>query len=83
MSILNPVSVLVILACMCIRGFPGGASGREPAWQCRRHERLGFAPRVGRIPWRREQLPTPVLLPGESHGQRSVVALQSLGPQRI
>ena len=25
-------------------------------------------------PWRREWLPTPVVLPGESHGQRSLVA---------
>ena len=30
--------------------FPGGASGKEPACQCRRHERLGFDPWVGRIP---------------------------------
>ena len=28
---------------------------------------------VGKIPWRRERLPTPVRLPGESHGQRSLV----------
>ena len=27
-----------------------------------------FDPRVGKIPWRREQLPTPVLRPGEVHG---------------
>ena len=27
---------------------------------------------VGKIPWRREWLPTPVLLPGEFHGQRSL-----------
>ena len=27
---------------------------------------------VGKIPWRRERLPTPVRLPGESHGQRSL-----------
>ena len=26
-----------------------------------------------KIPWRREWLPTPVFLPGESHGQRSLV----------
>ena len=26
---------------------------------------------VGKIPWRRERLPTPVFLPGEFHGQRS------------
>ena len=29
-------------------------------------------PWVGKIPWRREWLPTPVFLPGESHGQRSL-----------
>ena len=27
---------------------------------------------VGEIPWRRAQQPTPVFLPGESHGQRSL-----------
>ena len=27
---------------------------------------------VGKIPWRREWLPTPVFLPRESHGQRSL-----------
>ena len=30
----------------------------------------GFDPWVGKIPWRREGLPTPVFLPGEFHGQR-------------
>ena len=33
--------------------------------QCRRP---GFDPQVGKIPWRRERLPTPVFWPGESHG---------------
>ena len=33
--------------------FPGGASGREPSCQCRRHKRHGFDPWVGKIPWRR------------------------------
>ena len=47
------------------------ASGKEPACQCRRHERCKF-PRVGRISWRRAQQPTSVFLPGESHGQRSL-----------
>ena len=55
---------------MCYMGFPGGASGKEPACQCRRH---GFHPWVGKIPWRREWLPTLVFLPGESQGQRSLV----------
>ena len=29
-------------------------------------------PWVGKIPWRRKWQPTPGLLPGESHGQRSL-----------
>ena len=37
--------------------------------QCRR---LGFNPWVGNIPWRREELPTPVFLPGKFHGQKSL-----------
>ena len=28
----------------------------------------GFNPWVGKIPWRKEQLPTPVFYPGEFHG---------------
>ena len=36
-------------------------------------ETLSFSPWVGKMPWRREWQPTPVFLPGESHGQRSLV----------
>ena len=32
-----------------------------------------FDPWVGKIPWRRKWQPTPVSLPGKSHGQRSLV----------
>ena len=32
-------------------------------------------PELGGIPWRRTQQPTPVFLPGESHGQRSLGAM--------
>ena len=35
--------------------------------------RAGFNPWAGKIPWKRAQQPTPVFLPGESHGQRSLV----------
>ena len=31
-----------------------------------------FNPWVGKIPWRRKWQPTPVFLPGGSHGQRSL-----------
>ena len=47
-------------------GFPGGASGKEPACQCRRHKRGGFDPWVRKILCRRAWQPTPVFLPGES-----------------
>ena len=30
-------------------------------------------PWIGKTPWRRKWQPTPVLLPGEFHGQRSLV----------
>ena len=35
---------------------------------------LGFDPWVGKIPYRRAWQPTPVFLPGESHGQRSLAS---------
>ena len=34
---------------------------------------------LGNIPWRKEWLPTPVFLPGESHGQRSLVGYSPWG----
>ena len=41
--------------------------------------RPGFDPWVGKIPWRREWLPTPVLLPGEFHGQRTLAGYSPWG----
>ena len=38
-----------------------GTSDKESTCQCRRHKRCGLDPRVGKIPWRRAQQPTPVL----------------------
>ena len=38
-----------------------------------------FDPWVGKIPWRREWLPTPVFLPGEFHGQRSLASYSPWG----
>ena len=36
-------------------------------------ETWGSIPGSGKIPWRREWQPTPVFLPEESHGQRSLI----------
>ena len=41
---------------------------------------LGSSPWVRKIPWRREWQPTPIFLPGEFHGQSSLV---DLGSQRV
>ena len=54
------------------KGFPGGPSGKEPTCHCRRHKRCRSLPLVGKIPWRRAWQLTPVFLPGESYGQRSL-----------
>ena len=60
-------------------GFPGGASGKEHACQCRRLKRLGFDPCIGKIPWRRAWQCSPVFLPREFHGQWSLVRYKSIG----
>ena len=62
-----------------------GACSRQASWwltwwriclQCRRPE---FNPWVRKIPWRREWLPTPVFLPGVSHGQRGLAGYSPWG----
>ena len=62
-------------------GFPGGTSGKEPSCQRRRLKRLGYDPWVGKIPWRRAWQSTPVLLPGKSYGERSLVGCSPWGGQ--
>ena len=42
-----------------------------------------FDPWVGKIPWRRAWQPTPVFLPGESHGQKSQVGYSSWGHEEL
>ena len=63
-------------------GFSGGTSGKEPTCQCR-CKRRRFDPWVRKIPWRRAWPPTPVFLPGESHGRRSWRATESMVWPRV
>ena len=49
-------------------GFPCDSDGKES--QC---GRCRFNPWVGKVPWRREWQSTPIFLPGEFHGQKSLV----------
>ena len=60
-------------------GPPGGSSGEEPGWQCGRRKRRGLDPWVGKTPWRRKWQPTPVFLPRESHGWRSLLGYSPQG----
>ena len=48
--------------------------------QCRR---CGFDSWVKNIPWRRKRQPTPVFLPGKSHGQRSLACYSPWGRKRV
>ena len=59
-------------------GFPGGASGKEAAFQYRRYKRRGFDPWVGKLLWRRKWQLTLVFLPGKSHGQRSLAVVHGV-----
>ena len=56
-------------------GFPGGSVSKEStcsSGDCLQCTRPGFDPWVGKISWRIKWQPTPVFLPGKSHGQRSL-----------
>ena len=48
--------------------------------QCRRSR---FDAWLGKLPWRRTWQPTPVFLPGEPHGQRSLVGYSPWGHRRV
>ena len=55
---------------------------KNPPDTARKHKSCGFDPWIRKIPWRKWQ-PTPIFLPGESHGQRSQVSgLQSKRSQQ-
>ena len=57
----------------------GRFSGKESPCQCRRRRRHRFDLWVGTMPWNRKWQPTPLFLPGEFHGQRSLVDPRSWG----
>ena len=55
--------------------FPGGSDSKESACNAG----PGFSPWVRKIPWKRECQPTPVFLPGEFCGQRSLAGYRPWG----
>ena len=73
-----------VCVCVCIHlyvyiGFPGGASGKEPICQCRRHKRREFDPWVGKIPWHGNPLQHSRL---ENPWTEEPGGLESMGCQR-
>ena len=61
-------------------GFPGGSDSKESACNVRV---LISVPGFGKIPWRREWLPTPVFLPGEFHERRSLAGYSPWGCKEL
>ena len=59
-------------------GFPGGSDYKEST--CNAGD-SGLIPGMGRFPWRRGRLPTPVFLSGEFHGQRNPLGYSPWGPK--
>ena len=54
-------------------GFLGNLAAMRENWVRLQFERPGFNPWAGKIPWRRAWQPTPVFMPGKSHGQKNLV----------
>ena len=62
--------------------FLAGSVSEKPNCSAGDHlqcKRLGFDPRARKSPWRRKWQPTPVFLPGESLGQRSLAGYSPWG----
>ena len=66
-SVSSPVTWVICAYLAVITGLPTLLSGKEFACN------VGWHPWVGKILWKRKWQPTPVFLPGESYGQRSLV----------
>ena len=66
-----------------ILGFPVGSVGKESACNAGGTDRPDFDPWFRKIPWRRAWQPTPAFLPGEAHGQRSLVGYSPWGHKEL
>ena len=61
--------------------FPGGSASKEST--CKAGGDQGSTPGLGRFSWKRKWQPTPVFLPGKSHGQRSLAGYSPWGWKRV
>ena len=78
------LSLARLISVFVLAGFPWWLRGLRIHLQCKRHGRHGFNPWIRKILWRKQWQPTPVVLPGEFHGKRSLGGfIQSMGSQRV
>ena len=61
----------------------GLLSSKESSCQFKRLRRHRFYPWVRKISWRKAWQPTPLFLPGESHGQRSLAGYSPQGHKEL
>ena len=65
---------------MSLKGFSTGSVVKNTPANARD---MGSIPGSGRYPWRKKCQPTPVFLPGKSHGQRGLMGYSPLGLRRV
>ena len=66
-----------------LREFPGGSVVKNPPKQETQEMWVPSHVVIGKIPWRRKWQPTPVFLPRESNGQRSLVNYSPWGCKEL
>ena len=64
------------------KGFAGGTRNKEPASNAEDVRDAGSVPGLGKPPGGGHGKPTPVFLPGESHGHRSLAGYSPWGLQK-
>ena len=70
----------ILIVSYGFQGCPDGSAGEECT--CNAGD-TGLIPGTGKTPWRRKWQPTPVLLPGEFYGQRSLVGYSAWGLKEL
>ena len=76
---LFPLPAMLFLQVLHGLSSPGGSDSKESTYSV---GDLGSISGLGRSTWRRAWQPTPVFLPGESHGQREPGGLRSMEEQK-
>ena len=80
LTLMALVPVFLVSRYVFIYGLPWWLRQEGICLQC---QKPGFDPWVSKIPWRREWVPTPVFLSGESHGQRSLAGYSPRGRKEL